>query len=398
MTRWILAAIVLALASGCTDQTFNDQKIEAEKRWFNTRAQVLYRLASNRLKGGQLDAADKAVQEALVLSADYTPAQMLLVKIHIEKGRYGEAIALIGTIIDGAGETSETAYLLGVAQEKSRKLPEALASYRRSYSLNESNIPAVKAAAEVLVAMGEIRRAQLYIDSYLSKAGEDPGMYELAGRLAMMAKEYDRAAELYQRAADIDYENIRYTEAVARAQYSAGRFEQASESLTQLLDKPEYKAGVWVHMMLGDSKLACGKSHQAFDAYFTASEMVPDEPEVWSSLARSALAMNDLSRAVLAARQALRLDGGLADAMVVLGYALLRQGQTDQALTTLAAAAAAHPRNSMLQCLLGRAYAADGKDQQAAACYRLAVQIDPKNSVARELLSLAGSPRLSKVD
>jgi tetratricopeptide (TPR) repeat protein len=398
MKRWIFAAVVLGVASGCDQTTFSEKKVEAQKRWFNTRSRVLCRIAQNRLSSGQLDSAAEAARQAIVLQPDCRDAKLLLVRVDIEQGRYAVAIERLKAIQKGERPSSELAYLLGVAHEKKRELEEALAEYRRAYALDESNLPAIKAAAEVLVAMGDVRRAQLHVDSYLPKAGEDPGMYELAGRLTMMCQEYDRAVAHYQRARDLDPENLRYMEVLARAQHAAGRYAEVADTLGELLGRKQYEAGAWVHMMLGDSYLARGEPHRAFDTYFTASEKAPDQPAVWSALARSALAMGDTSRTVLAANRALRLEPDQLEATLLLGYALLREKQVDQAIGMLTKATETHPQSPMVRCLLGRAHAANGNDAEAIRCYTTALRLDPSSTLARELLSSASAARISKAD
>jgi predicted Zn-dependent protease len=398
MKKWIAAALVLGAASGCDQGTFSEKKVEAEKRWFNTRARVLYRIAENRLSNGRLDAAAEAARQAVTLQPEYRAPKVLLARVEIQQGHHAAAIQRLKALEKVEPPSSELAYLLGVAYEKGRKLDNALAEYRRAQGLDEENLAAIKAAAEVLVAMGEVRHAQLHIDSYLPKAGEDPGMYELAGRLAMMSAEHDRAVSHYQRARELDPGNLRYMEALARAQHSAGRYAEAGDTLEELLHRKGYSPCTWVHMMLGDSYLARDEPHRAFNAYFTASERAPEEPAVWSALARSALAMNDTARAILAARRALHLEPDQLEATLLLGYALLREKRVDQALQTLAKATERHPRSPMVRCLLGRAHAAGGNHAEAIRCYTAALRLDPSHPLARELLSAAGAQQISKAD
>ncbi|HUS91860.1 MAG TPA: tetratricopeptide repeat protein [Phycisphaerae bacterium] len=398
MARWILAAIVLAAASGCEGVDFSEKKQEAQKRWFNARARVLYRLAENRFSSGELKEAASSATQALVLQPDYDKPMLLLAKIEIEEGKYSAAIARLREIERARPDSSEVAYLLGAAQEKGGLLSDALANYRRAYALDESNLGAVKAAAEVLTAMGDVRPAQLHVESYLPKAKDDPGMYELAGRLALMTNDFDRAVEYLERARDLDPRNTRYAEMLARAQYSVGRHADAIDTLTELTGRREQKAATWVYLMLGDCHLALGKAHQAFDAYFSASEQAPEDPAVWVALARSALAMKDASRAALAAQRALALAPGELDATLLLGYALLREGRPGEAIEVLRPAADQHPKSATVRCLLGRAFSAGGNVAEAIRWYTSALSVDPGNELARELLAAAGGGEISKVE
>jgi tetratricopeptide (TPR) repeat protein len=396
MKRWIIAAIILAATGGCEQSTFPEQKVEAQSRWMLARAKILYRVAENRLRGGQVAPAEEAIRQALALQSDYHDARVLLARIEIETGRYGAALADLQQVAEDRPKSAQVAYLMGVAEEKRGRLPEALAHYRRAHAMDEKNLAAVKAAAEVLVATGEVRRAQLYVESYLPKAPEDPGMHELAGQIAMMRRDWARAAEHYRHARERDHKNLRYQEALGRALYAAGQHGHALDTLSELVQHKDYKPPTWLHMMLGDCYLALNQPYQAFDAYFTAGEQMPREPAVWVGMAKSALAMRDETRAILSARKALQLRPGQLDAVLLLGYGLLRDGQAGEAVKTLARAARAHPDNAVVHCVLGQAHAAAGNHAEAVRCFTVALRLDPANQVARELLDASANEKLSR--
>ncbi len=83
--------------------------------------------------------------------------------------------------------------------------------------MSPGNIEAAKAAAEVMIQLNRKAEARLYLENYLSSAGADVGAYELAGRLAMMNQEYDKAVRYYQRAHDMRTKNLRYLEMLGQA-------------------------------------------------------------------------------------------------------------------------------------------------------------------------------------
>jgi len=388
MNKWILAVIVVLIAAGCqgTDTKFSQQQQDAHGRWSNARASVALRVAENRLSSGALDEARKAVEQALTLEPDNFKAKIVLGRVLIEKGRFSEAVNLLGQACQSHPNDAKAAYYLGVAQEKDGRLEEALATYRRAYGLDESDIEPIKAAAEVLVAMGRPRAAMLQIESYVSKAKDDTGMYELAGRLALMGKEYDKAIDYLQRARDMDYQNVCYAELLAQAQHSAGRYADLVDNLTDLIAREDYEAPTWVYLMLGDAYLAQRRSKDAFNAYFTASEREPRRVEVWLSLSRAALAMSDAPRAVASAQRALQVGQSDINAQLLLGYSLLRDSQPVRAILVLTDAAADHPASSTIQCLLGRAHAAIGQKSEAIRCYTAGLRLEPGSVVARQLL------------
>jgi superkiller protein 3 len=357
---------------------------------------VLVGCAAEHLKVGQLSRARAKALEALTLDQQHLEARMLLSKVYIEEGHYGRAIAELEQARTQAPKSAEVVYLLGVAQEKAGKLDDALKSYRRAYVLDSTTLEPVKATAEVLVAMGRINEAQVHIDSYTAAAHNDPGMFELAGRLAMMRGQYTKAVGHYEQAHDLDHENLRYREALARAQFFAGKHSEAKETLELLADADGYEAPAWVYNMLGDCHMAIGRPFEARDAFRTATDLSPTEAGVWANLARACLALDEQTKAVSAARQALYLDAKHADASLVLGYALLRAEQIGRALKVLSDAAAMHPDNGTLLCLLGRAHAAAGDETKAIRCYKAALRAEPENELAKGLLSAVDEEELPR--
>lgn len=391
MKRWIVAVVALGMLSGCVQQGKTAQE-EALKRWSVARSDVLRGLTSEYLKVGQLDSAAKAAKEALTLSPDCADARVLLAKVNIEQGQYEDAARELKVVREARPSDPGVHYLLGVAREKNQELELALASYREALSCAPTYTDAIVAIGEVLAEMQQPADALAYVEENLPSSPNHPGMYELAGRLAMMVTDYDKAERYYQSAHNLDYQNSCYLEALAQAQFSAGHYDRAAASLQELIAAPQYADRAGVHRMLGECLLVLGRPQEAYGAWCRATELDPGVPGSWQGLARAALSQGDFYRAISAAREAVALAPQDIETAMVLGYALLRNGQADQALTVLGAVSAAHPKDATLKCLLGRAYAAEGRNDKARRCYVDAVQAEPDNVVALELL--AQSPPL----
>ena len=395
--RWITIGLAaLCLLAGC-QTSVPEAKLEAYERWDGARAKVLYGVAREHLSVGQLDHARSKAVEALRLKKDYHLARILLATVHIEQGHYGAAIGELKQVLDARPNAAKVYYLLGVAQEKTGLMAEALASYRRCQTIEAAagsrgvmtaqGLSAVIAATEVLVEMRQLRQAQLYVESYLPYGESSPGMYELAGRIAMMQEDHPRAARFYQRASDLDPKNRRYREALAASEFYSGRWATALEALESLRESDGYTAPVWVHTMIGDCQMAVGRAYEARDAYFAASELRPADAGVWTNLAKAALAIDDAPRAILSSGQALKLDPGRLDASLLLGCALLKDAQHRRAVAALTRAARSHPRSATVRCLLGRAYEAEGDGAAALRWYAAALKVEPENQLAKALLA-----------
>jgi cytochrome c-type biogenesis protein CcmH/NrfG len=359
--RAAATSIVLACLAGCGQKAATDAKQQAYNRWYRLRADMLCGVGAEHLRVGLLDKASN-------------------------KGRYPAAIEHLTRAYQMNRNSAEAVYLLAVAQEKNKSFAEALKNYYEAYRLDSSSLDAVMAATEVLVAMGRIQEAQLYLGKYIAPADNNPGMFELAGRLAMMTAEYAKAADFFEDACDVDMKNHRYKEKLARAQFLAGRYAKARQTLDGLTASKEYSPGVWVYVMLGNACLATDRPDEALTAYEKAARLDGSSGTIWAGIAKADLVLGHSERAALAAKRALALDKGNVDASMLLGYAMLTDGRVEEALTHLIAATKKHPKDSTLWCLLGRAHAAARNSAQAVRRYSTAARLDPDNRLARELL------------
>ncbi len=387
MKKCIAMLIVVTFLAGCGNKSVAESKKEAHERWNFMRAKVMYGLAEERFAAGDLDEARDKAADAITRSERFIPARILLGKIYIEQGHYALACREFEQALEVIPRNSEVLFLMGVAQEKQGLIEEALVNYRLSHAMDNGNMDAVMAAAEVLASDGRIRQAQLYIESYMDIAGAHAGMYEIAGRLAMIQKQYEQASGYYQKAADIAPDNVHYSKSLAKAHYHTGQYAKAAEALKTLMRSDDFEPAGWADAMLGDCYMQTGKFEPARRSYLLATRRNADDAKVWTNLAKAALALDDLPRTIVASRRAIELDGDLQDAKLLLGYALLRDGQVTAALKALSDAVGQHPDSAELHCVLGRAYDEAGNSAAANKCYDQAVRVEPESVLARELAS-----------
>ena len=386
--KWIIAILtVLGMAAGCGMQSVPEAKQDAYQRWHETRAHLLCGLAKEQYESGDLKKARSKVSEVLSLDAQNVEGRMLLAKMNIEEGDYPRAITLLDQLDREDLGRADVLYYLGVAQERRGLLEDALVSYRRCHDLDQSNLDPVVAAGEVLVAQGKTEQARVYVESFIGAASNAPGIYEMAGRLAAMQGDFATASGHYEIACDLDCGNRKYAESLGRSLFMDGRYLQATEVLKPLTQAKDYETPAWVYAMLGDCYMAVELLPQARDSYLRATELDPSNAGGWCNLAAAALAMEDTSRAMVAARQALRIDGDNLGAVVILGYAMLKDGQAVQARVLLGDASRRYPQSTELRCVLGRAHEAYGDSAAARECYSEALRIEPENRVARQLLA-----------
>lgn len=379
----VAAGVLLA---GCGNKLAESRQ-QAYENWNHVRAQAVCAQAAEHLRLGQLKLACKRAREAIVLDEDYHVARIVLAKAYIERGQYTSAAVELRRVLRQRLDSAEALYLLAVADEKSGKLTDALAEYRRAYELDDTNFQAVLAAAEVLVALNKPREAREYLQGHLDRADGDPAAYELAGRLAMMNQDYAAAARHFRSACEIDMDNPNYVEALGLALVYAGQLDQAKAQLTYRTELPARPIPAWVYTMLGDCHLADSEFVAARQAYREACDLVPDEPAAWVDLAKACLAVRDSSGAIEAATRALAADADCFEAYLVKGYALLQGGEPARAIEVLRSASGADTNDYTLLCVLGQAYQKVGNLNEARRCYRRAAQLSPDGPLGQALLA-----------
>ena len=376
--------LVVAAAGGCLNT--GKQQAEAYKRYHQTRSFMVYGVAMECFKVGDLDKAYSNTLEAIGLDESYVPARVLLAKVLLERGRYARALKELQKAEELAANSPEVAYLKGVALEKLRQFAEALKCYQKARALDEENCHYVTASAEVLVSMGKPQAALELLKARLERDDSDRAMLALAGELAMLVGEPAEAAEFFQRCLDGDPKDVGAREELAKAHFFAGNYREALAVLEKLEAQPRYRdKAAWVPIMMGNSYLALKRPRNARDAYRRATVIEPKEPRAWTSLAKAAMSLGDLNGTVLAARRALDLGGECLEATTLLGYALLRQGRAAEAKKLLTGVVGEHPKDPTLWCMLGRCCEALGQNDQAIACYASVLRSHPDHPLARVL-------------
>jgi len=389
----VIAALLIALLSGCSTNKHAEHTARSYERWAEARANVVADLAGQYFKTGELDKAQEQATEALQTDKDNVPAMVLLGKVFIAKSRYARAIDQLRVAEAVDRNNAEVAYLIGVAMEKRGKQAEALKHYRKARSLDKTNDDYVLASAEVLAAMGQPARALEIVNARLDTRDSTVAMNGLAGELAMMLGLNKRAIGYYRDCLGLESDNPHAREGLARALFFAGNYGEAADVLKGLAAEKAFNQQSWVHIMLGDCYMSLNQPRAAQASLTRASELSPKSAKIWNDLAKATLAVGDIPGAMVAANRAKGLGGDGLEATLVVAYGLMRQGKSLDAARMLDAAAQKHPNDATVLCVLGRCYQKLGRPGQAASLYRRALKVDPANPLAQSLVATAQDPK-----
>src|SRR6476620_1564862 len=125
----ICLTAALLVCAGCAQMFPADSKREAKDRWSGVRAKLKYELAQESFAAGQLDEAQKNLDESLTLKPDSGDAYVLHAKILLEKGQTASASEALDEAQRHGTDSPETDYLSGVISQRYEKLDDALAWY-----------------------------------------------------------------------------------------------------------------------------------------------------------------------------------------------------------------------------------------------------------------------------
>ncbi len=178
--------------------------------------------------------------------------------------------------------------------------------------------------------------------------------------------------------------NSNNSQNLALSYYLTRDYTKASETYETIgLDKMAYS----VARFAGSSMLMANRNEEAV-TYLTKAKSEVTGPERASLLKDLAVAHIRLgnSTEALDVYEELAAEGSLeVEVLSWMGYTYLKEGRTDQAISTLESALAKSPNDAAVLVNLGNAYttrAAAGDSAKALAIYNKLIQLSPNNAVA----------------
>jgi tetratricopeptide (TPR) repeat protein len=190
------------------------------------------------------------------------------------------------------------------------------------------------------------------------------------------------AGQAFDRALKVDPKNLAANRFMASFKYATGQPEQAEPYVRRVADSSESPEGKFG---LVDYYLAVGRAKDAI----ATLEPMQKTPAVQLRLARAQDASGDLAKAKSMVDEVLKADSKNADAHLLKGQLLWKEGRRDDAFTAIQTANTLAPSSVDAQFTLGRMYVARGDNAAAQAAFREVLRINPRATAAQiELASL----------
>lgn len=341
------------------------------------------------------DDALSLYREASARNAAAWESQYYVGRIHLENGRYAEAVEPLGKANNLKPDDADTISSFGIALSKSGRAAEAIAYLTRITALK-------RYIKEDFYYLGEayandqqwLKAAQVFKEG-ADLRGTDANGYFYWATMLFNADKLDEASDGYTKARSVDYSvshagTFRYLAEISRLR---GMPDKALAHYQSLLQREPndvealFQAG-YISFKLGQLDLArdyfrklvaVDPKHAAGAANLAALEARYNEKHIGRNEKTQGITLRDVVQA----------NPKSVEAHVNLGAQLITEGVYPEALTILERAAGLRPNSAAVQYDLGLAQVKEKKYEAAIASIRKALELKPEWPDAYNNLGLA---------
>ena len=298
----------------------------------------------------RLPRSQEVLQEGIRQNPDAEDLYLALAGILYAQGSRDEAAHWLQSLRAARGDSATLAGTIGDFYAVHNNPERAVAEYRHGLSLDPASVALRNGIAEVFLENGRTAEATGVNGEALQRDPHDP------------------TARLQR----------------ARIWVGQGKINEAIADLQlQIADAPDSAA---THYVLGIAYLQGGQSDLA-NAELQEAVRSSDFAPAWRSLAALHLDLGNLQLAREYAAHALKTAPGYDSAHLVLGLAMLRQGDPAGARQQFVQALQIAPGNAFNHVSLGETYAAEKNVAAAEKEYETALKLDPRSAPALEELA-----------
>jgi tetratricopeptide (TPR) repeat protein len=223
----------------------------------------------------------------------------------------------------------------------------------------------------------DLERDEAALELYEAAVSGGTDNFETIIRLAEMQRDrgnWRRAAECYERAAEVGGDVIGPWERAAECWREAGQLSRSLEARAEVLDRRSGDAETWAKQGVGLRHV--GKTDQAIEALEKATNLAPNRPEYWIELAHTHRQMGRSDRAIDGYKKVLDSEGSFMEALVGLASAALDQGDLALAEETAREAVETDDSHPEAWYLLARARRRGESLEGAEEAVRRALELD----------------------
>ncbi len=330
-------------------------------------------LAGLQIKMGNVDPAVASLKQLTQQYPQITQAQLLLAGASRAQGNFGDALTIYRRLEAANPTNSEISMLIGMTFAQQKNNAEARRAFTRALELAPDNFTALQNLVAVDLADHQYSTALQRMQPSLQKYPKLAAPHIIQARIFMASGDTNQATAALSKAVELQPEIATSYMLLARLAMDARQNQKALDLLQIAASKNTNDVSplLFIGMIHNDEQ----DYKAARDAYEKLLAMDPKYSPALNNLAYLyAEHLNDLDRAyelALRARSLLPTDPSTAD---TLGWVLYKRGQYASALSLLQESANQLPNEPDVQFHLGKANYMLGKDGPALQAFRRALQ------------------------
>lgn len=351
-------------------------------------------------KSGRATEAEREYRDALRLNPNFVPTRANLGVLLARTGRTDEAIQNFEAVLRVAPEHAQAVFNLGALYAARADYKRAIPLLERAANINSQtpNTKAPNADVSLLLTLvnayahdGRGARANELADSIERNASDDPRILFSLGLSLAEAREYKRAALLFERTNALRPNTYEVLYNLGVALYNLDQLDDAMQALQTATTlspneaEPYYRLGLIVS--------ARGDSKTALTLWLKALELRPAFAEANFMIGEELFKKKAFENSVQYYEQAARQDTTKLLYHVRLGVAHFRSQQYPAARAAFALALKHFPDNPTLYYLTGYAARAEGLYDEAIVSFNRSLALQPDNADVITNLGFIASQR-----
>ncbi|MDG2055347.1 MAG: hypothetical protein P8J86_11645 [Phycisphaerales bacterium] len=385
MVLILLAAISLPL-SACNGPTKAGivARKDAHGRMDKVNAQLTFDQAQRSFETGQFSESLRQINASIARYDKLPEFHVLQGRILMEMHKLGAAHAGFLKAVELNDKYHEGYYFLGVVYQRWSNDEKAYEYYRAAYDNDTENIQYLLASAESLIALQQYTAAKELIterSAYFEHNGE---LRHLLAQIVALQGDHKTAAGLYEEARLLKTDDAQLLYEKAQAEYSAGLYGEAYESLCRTQKSGAPADPSLMHMQARCLQLM-GRENEARQVYLRVVRAKPGDSEAWRELGLLAIDIGDIRRLELAGTRLVELRPDEGYGYFFLGLHHLERGVIDEAIRLLNEAMDREGCNVMAGVVLGHLYEGIGDSGKAKDVCALVLEAEPSNVYGKNL-------------
>ena len=388
IARFVFASIAVALA-GCNPITKSgmEAREQAYSRMDRTNAGIAHKQASDAFQTGQLDKARQLITKGIERYAQDADSWALLGRILMEQTRLDQAVLALNKAIELDPDNATSHYFLGVIFERWSKDGQAASYYQGAFAAAPEKPQYLMAAAEALIASGDVLAAETLVNSHLSRFEHHAAMQHLLAHIAMLQNDAETASLRCEEARLLAPEDESIARDLCRMRFRNGQWAGCIDAIE------DWQARFGGDDLALDHVLArclvlVSRHNQARSSYRALCEGDPENDTLWRERGLLAWSQQDWQTLENCTGQLETLQPSMYESTLFRAVCAREQGEASQAKALLEGLIEAYPDRFEAWSLLASLRASAGDLSGAAKARQIAVKCDP---------AMADQPRVTGV-